>query len=90
VVLAAVVAILLVLYANIGKRSDYPGRVLAWSVFIGIVSAMVFGGTMLVFWFDARRDSRMNRLACAACGYSLEGLTSDRCPECGEGLSSGS
>lgn len=27
---------------------------------------------------------------CKECGYSLEGLTSDRCPEYGEGLSSGS
>jgi hypothetical protein len=30
-----------------------------------------------------RRWRRLAQGRCAECGYSLEGLTSDRCPECG-------
>jgi predicted RNA-binding Zn-ribbon protein involved in translation (DUF1610 family) len=39
---------------------------------------------------NSRARRFLERATCPACGYSLEGLTSDRCPECGEELSSGS
>jgi hypothetical protein len=34
-----------------------------------------------------QRARRRGRGLCAGCGYSLKGLTPDRCPECGEAIS---
>lgn len=34
-------------------------------------------------WRAARRAHKLRRGVCPACGYRLEGLTSEKCPECG-------
>jgi hypothetical protein len=41
---------------------------------VGLAIVVVFGDRMFV------------RGRCLQCGYALEGLTGDRCPECGERL----
>lgn len=50
------------------------------SIVIGSALAFVFA--RIVFGF-ADRDARPYHLRCDRCGYSLEGLDPDRCPECG-------
>jgi len=49
-------------------------------VVIGIGLASVF--SRITFGFVIR-DAKPYQPSCGRCGYSLEGLESDRCPECG-------
>lgn len=55
---------------------------------VGVVTAAVLGWRIAVLfantaWEASMRDVLPKGPACTECGYSLEGLVGDRCPECG-------
>lgn len=48
----------------------------------GFIPGLLIGGIGMVTWYRHRRSRLVG--GCTNCGYSLDGLTSDVCPECGE------
>ncbi len=66
-----------------------------YAAFGGVGFAVVCGSLLLspfaamIFFAGRRRLRERRQIAghCDACGYSLKGLTSERCPECGEAIS---
>ncbi|MBX3357593.1 MAG: hypothetical protein KF745_04110 [Phycisphaeraceae bacterium] len=58
----------------------WPGIIadtLFWFTAVALVAAVLFGPGRL------RRSWRRRRSRCAHCGYPLQGLVSDACPQCG-------
>ena len=65
------------------------GRGLAmWTIIAGVIGGVIVGaiGAAIGNHID-RKGGEPGPLECGKCGYSLVGLTSDKCPECGEPLS---
>lgn len=53
--------------------------------FSGLIAGGLIGLSTVPSWVGAKKRSlRRRRGCCDECGYSLEGLRSDVCPECGE------
>ena len=52
-----------------------------WLILV-LIPVLVFAGVLLL-WRGLRRRRRGDTPHCAACGYNLTGLTSEKCPECG-------
>jgi predicted RNA-binding Zn-ribbon protein involved in translation (DUF1610 family) len=60
----------------------------------GVVVSAVIGWRVAVLFANTAFEASMRDMlpkgpVCSECGYSLEGLTSDRCPECGEAIFGG-
>lgn len=73
--LAALSFVVIVLNAALGEW----GRVAA-----GVPLVAVFLAVRAWMQALARRDARLEAGQCVACGYSLTGNVSGRCPECGK------
>jgi len=61
-----------------------------WSGFI--LNSLIFGALIWTTFrgpFVLRRQLRIKRGRCAHCGYRLQGLSSNRCPECGARIAQG-
>ena len=55
--------------------------------FSGLIAGTLVGLSTVPSWIGSfKRRYRAKHGCCRWCGYSLEGLESDRCPECGEGF----
>ncbi len=70
----------------IGSHNEHAGL-------IRQVIALVIGGPSILLGLvigsvaASFTRNKPGPLECGKCGYSLVGLTSDKCPECGEALS---
>ncbi len=63
-------------------RSTDPSFATLWSFSIVYPTLFVLGWSLWLV--RGRRKLRRRVGCCSECGYSLDGLTSDVCPECGE------
>jgi hypothetical protein len=57
--------------------------VLGVTITASLVSAPAVLSSGLIGLFFGRRHHRPPPWACAACGYDLRGIDTERCPECG-------
>lgn len=63
-----------------------PGNSSRWSIYIEVrwmVWLAMTGGSVLVWAIVLRRRPVPSESLCPECGYELQGVTLDRCPECG-------
>ena len=60
-------------------QARFIRQLLVWN-WIGLILLLAGGATVLAL---ARKPKTPDPDRCASCGYSLLGLPSDRCPECG-------
>jgi hypothetical protein len=70
------------LYRGLVSDTDVD---LADAVVFGIVAPMGLMMTLAYLWMGWRREARVRRGLCAACGYDLRGREAGPCPECGAG-----
>jgi len=68
---------------NWSPRFGRPGQNL-WGLLVPFwIPAVLFSTFVFIFYAPLhRRRKRRNLGLCEACGYSLQGLTEPRCPEC--------
>ena len=52
-----------------------------------VVGPSILVGLLIGFVARSLTENEPGPLECGKCGYSLIGLTSDKCPECGQELS---
>ncbi len=50
--------------------------------------SILLGGVIAAIAFACTKNKDKDPLKCVGCGYSLVGLTGDKCPECGHTVSS--
>ena len=66
------------------QTSCYCGEGTFFGLSIGIAAAFCTFGPGMAMLYLARYTQRMKKLPfCAECGYDLQGLPENRCPECG-------
>ncbi len=66
-------------------REEYVVRELSLPFWFVLAAFGGYPGYAMIYRRVVMHRRRRNQ--CTACGYNLTGLTSDRCPECGEAAS---
>jgi rubrerythrin len=83
IILIAVLGMIAI--GGLGKLLDAPNRFgQAWGLFVCLVGTTPLWIGVWVLWRLARRVRRSRRLGCIHCGYGMNGVPSNRCPECGK------